>query len=235
VNSAPNELSFLPDDYLAGKQRRRTNMICASLFSVVVLAIGGAFSFTERSVRSVERDHAQIQAKYAEAAVRIMQVQRMQEKQKTMARQAELTASLLERVPRSFLLAEITNNMPTGTSLLDIGLESKPHSDATTAFDKRKAEVDAANGKAAATVKQLDILVRITGVAASNLQVAQFLARLNQSKLLTDVKLVISDEYAQGEEKLRRFQMEANLNPAAQVQPGNGDSRTAVVELSSAK
>src|SRR5262245_53477232 len=106
-------------------------MICASLFSVVLLAIGGAFSFTERSVRSVEREHAEIEAKYAEAAVKIMQVQRMQEKQKTMARQAEITASLLERVPRSFLLAEITNNLPAGTSLLDLGMESKEHDGAT--------------------------------------------------------------------------------------------------------
>ena len=29
---APNELSFLPDDYLERKARRRTNAICAVLF-----------------------------------------------------------------------------------------------------------------------------------------------------------------------------------------------------------
>ena len=30
--AAPNELSFLPDDYLERKARRRTNAICAVLF-----------------------------------------------------------------------------------------------------------------------------------------------------------------------------------------------------------
>ena len=47
--AAPNELSFLPDDYLERKARRRTNAICAVLFCVVISAIGGAFTVTERS------------------------------------------------------------------------------------------------------------------------------------------------------------------------------------------
>ena len=58
-------------------------------------------------------------------AQRIRQADMMQEKQRTMARQAELAASLLEKVPRSFILAEITNAMPPGVSLIDFNLESK--------------------------------------------------------------------------------------------------------------
>ena len=34
---APNELSFLPDDYLERKARRRANAICAVLFFIVRL------------------------------------------------------------------------------------------------------------------------------------------------------------------------------------------------------
>jgi hypothetical protein len=34
--AAPNELSFLPDDYLERKARRRANALCASL-SVIVM------------------------------------------------------------------------------------------------------------------------------------------------------------------------------------------------------
>ena len=47
---SPNELSFLPDDYLERKAQRRTNAICAVLFLVVMCAIGSAFTYTERSV-----------------------------------------------------------------------------------------------------------------------------------------------------------------------------------------
>ena len=53
----------------------------------------------------------------AQAARPIEQFQKLQEKQRTMAMQAELTSSLIEKVPRSFLLAELTNSLPTGVSL----------------------------------------------------------------------------------------------------------------------
>ena len=61
----------------------------------------------------------------AQAARPIEQFQKLQEKQRTMAMQAELTSSLIEKVPRSFLLAEMTNSLPTGVSLVDLVLDSR--------------------------------------------------------------------------------------------------------------
>jgi alkylation response protein AidB-like acyl-CoA dehydrogenase len=125
---SPNELSFLPDDYLERKAQRRTNAICATLFLIVMTAIGSAFTYTEKAMRLAEQQHDAIEKNYTNAAKRIEQFQQLQEKQRTMAMQAELTSSLLEKVPRSFLLAEITNAMPRGVSLLDLNLESKKRS-----------------------------------------------------------------------------------------------------------
>jgi len=99
---APNQLSFLPDDYLERKAQRRTNAICATLFLVVMVMIGTAFTFTERSMRAVERDHADVERQYTEAARRIQQVQQMQDKQRTMAIQAELKDFQVQvQAPRS--------------------------------------------------------------------------------------------------------------------------------------
>src|SRR5437773_11913287 len=83
--AAPNELSFLPDDYLERKQRRRTNAICAVLFGVVISSIGGAFTVTERSMREIEKQYADTEKTYTDAAKRIDQVEQMQEKQPTKA------------------------------------------------------------------------------------------------------------------------------------------------------
>src|SRR5207248_9374837 len=102
----------------------------------------------------------------------------MQEKQRTMAHQAELTASLLEKVPRSFVLAELTNGMPPGVSLLDFQLDAHVASGAPagpkSAFELRKAQIDAANAAtntstinalAAAQPRIYDVNMRATGVA----------------------------------------------------------------------
>ena len=40
--AAPNELSFLPDDYLERKARRRANALCAGLSVIVMGAIAWA-------------------------------------------------------------------------------------------------------------------------------------------------------------------------------------------------
>ncbi len=228
---SPNELSFLPDDYLERKAQRRTNAICATLFMVVMVAIGSAFTYTERSMRAVERDHASIERQYTDAAKRIQQVQQLQDKQRTMAMQAELTSSLLEKVPRSFLLAELTNSMPRGVSLLDLTLESKKKNvpqqsssaSAKSTFEKKSAEAKKKPGAAtpAATAAPVqpppDVLVKVTGIAGTDVQVAQFITRLNQSKLLTDVNLVISDEYKDSRDASRKFQIEMLVNPHADV------------------
>ena len=124
--NSPNQLSFLPDDYLDLKAQRRTNAICASLFALVVIGAGAAFHITEKSMKSIEHDYADITRRYAEAAAPIERFKKMQDQQKRMEAHAALSASLLEKVPRAYLLAEITNALPVNVSLLDFTLDARP-------------------------------------------------------------------------------------------------------------
>lgn len=226
--AAPNELSFLPDDYLERKARRRTNAICAVLFCVVISAIGGAFTVTERSMREIQGQYERVQVEYTDAAKRIEQVQQMQDKQRKMAQQAELTAGLLEKVPRSFILAELTNGIPTGVSLIDFRLESTlqtgPAPKPKTAFEVRQAQVTAQNGGILSIptpqAKSYNVTMRLNGVANSDDLVGDFIGTLSRSKMFHDVNLLFTDEHKQPDEpdlKLRKFQIEMKLDPRAQV------------------
>ena len=220
--ASPNQLSFLPDDYMEKKLRRRTNAILGTLFLVVVSAIGGTFVWKEKANKELQKQKVELDTEMAEAAKPIEQFKQMQDKQRQLAQQAELTASLLERVPRSFLLAEITNGIPGGVSLLDFEMSSRARSSAApaanTAFQQRANQVSA--GQMAAQTPQArvyDVNMKVTGIAITDVQVAQFISKLNRSPLLKDVNLVISDEYKIGKETMRKFQIEMMLNPNAQV------------------
>src|SRR3954447_22962342 len=116
--SSPNQLSFLPDDYLERKARRRATILCGSLSVVVMGAIGSAFAISERSMRDLDARYADVDLQYTQAAQRIDQVQKMHAKQRQIVQHAELAASLVEKVPRSNILAEFTNSLPPGLSLL---------------------------------------------------------------------------------------------------------------------
>src|SRR5437763_12810621 len=99
MSSAPNQLSFLPDDYLERKAQRRTTIFFGVMFAIVLTACLVTSNISKNQTRAVEQQLASIDGDYTEAAKRIEQFQQLQAKQRTMARQAELTSSLLEKVP----------------------------------------------------------------------------------------------------------------------------------------
>lgn len=224
--SAPNQLSFLPEDYLETKRQRRTNVICTVLFVLIMTGIVTTRLVIEKSLHLAEAENADVCKQSAEAATRIEQDKQLQEKQLKMNSQAELTASLLEKVPRSVLLAELTNAKPLGVSFLDVILDSKlkqggPQAPGgKTQFEMKRAAEDTKGAKPAPQAKVYDVSVKVTGICDNDVQVSQFIANLNRSKLVKDVNLLISDEYAVGTLKMRKFQLEMMIDPAADVQPG---------------
>ena len=234
--STPNQLSFLPDDYLDRKVQQRTTAICASLFAIVVLAVGAAFQMTQTATRKVEAAYADIARRYAEAAEPIERFKRMQEQQKKMEAHAALSASLLEKVPRAYVLAEVTKALPANVSLLDFALDARPRVVAPaigqmkTIYEQNKAEIEFA--RLSAAPKVFDITFKITGMADNDVQVAAFMNQLARSRLFRDVNLVVSDEFQASakESKQRKFQIEMALTPDVEVKATEAAKPTKFVE-----
>lgn len=224
---SPNQLSFLPDDYLERKAARRTNAICAVLFLLVIGGVGSAFTISENATKAIDKQYNKIEEQYVSEAKRIEQVRQMHEKQQRMARQAELTASLLEKVRRSDILAEVTNCMAPGVSLMEFSLESRAkqsggggNGPALTAYEMKKAAREQMNKpreEKEATAKVFDVYMKVVGTAYNDGQVAQYINKLTKSKLLKDVNLAVTDEFVMGDDKLRKFQIEMMLDPDADL------------------
>jgi len=247
--SGPNQLSFLPDDYLDRKARRRANVLCA-LGALAVLSVAvTVFWYTEKLSTAVEKKFAEVDKQYGDAAARIEKVNQMRSQQQQVVRRAELAASLVEKIPRSNVLAEFTNSLPQGLSLLNITMDSREKAGGSvasmTAFEAKRAALEGRT--VAPATKVYDVFLKIEGVAATDVQVAQFITKLNRSQLFKEVNLVVSEEYKQltaatsgqrqqDAEVLRKFQIEMMLNPNAEVMnPVNPNTRTAAVEVGDGK
>jgi Tfp pilus assembly protein PilN len=215
--STAQPLSFLPESYLVNKSRRRANLICAALFLIVVGGIGSAYVLTNRSLHNIEREHDQVQRQYADAANRIEQVKQLQQKEQVISRQAELASSLLEKVPRSNLLAEITNALPPGASLVDLSMTSTVRPAPPPPAALPGASVTAPK-EIEPQPKLYDVSINLTGVAADDVQVAQFIRNLSGSKMLRDVNLVVVDQDKIGDDTVRKFQLNMMINPTADLQ-----------------
>ena len=105
-------INFVPDDYVQNSESRRTNLIYLVLFLVTMVALGASFTAIRIRYRSVVAKEMLVNTKMSQIQESIRQFEELQTKRKEMVKTALMTAELLEPVPRSILLASLTNNLP---------------------------------------------------------------------------------------------------------------------------
>jgi Tfp pilus assembly protein PilN len=213
----PN-INFVPDDYVQGNESRRANLMCLILFSVVMAALGGSFVTIKIRQRACGAEETLVNARMGKLEESIKQFEELQTKRQEMMRTALTTAELLEPIPRSVLLASLTNSLPAGVSLTKLDLNQKEDRSSPPAR-KSQSKYQAARGGASAssatssTEKTLLVLMDIQGIAPSDLQVAAYIEHLGNSILLDDVALVESTEKKIKDTAYRQFKLTAMLNP----------------------
>lgn len=204
-------INLLPDDYIKRRAQRRANMMCLVLFAVVMIGVIAAAMVSSQSVQNSEQVLERINADYAEATKLISQMQNLQIQKSKLMRKATLSARLMERVPRSAILAVLTNSRPEGTSLIKVDLNTKKIIYGSGGSKSRSAKfasrASAGNNNQISTSVEL----QITGTAATDVQVARFIANLARNALVDVVDLVYSEEKLKDKQKIREFQIKIEL------------------------
>jgi CRISPR/Cas system CMR-associated protein Cmr5 small subunit len=209
-------INFVPDDYIHGNECRRTNLMYLVLLMVVMIALGGAFMTIRIRQGALDTREKFVNARMVRAKEAIKQFEELQTKRKVMIKTALTTAELLEPVPRSVLLASLTNNLPIGVSLLRLNViqkETKRVNRITAAnkYEQEQAKKTAAQQEVSQE-KLLETYIDIEGIAPSDLQVAAYIERLSASGgLLDNVALVESKEEKIDDAVFRRFKLTAML------------------------
>jgi hypothetical protein len=210
-------INFVPDDYAQSNESRRTNFIYLVLFGVVMIALGGSFMSIKIRQRACNASEAMINQRMTKIQEAIKQFEELQTKKREMMKTALTTAELIEPVPRSILLASLTNNLPPGVSLSQVNLVQKQSKQNTTVARTSKYNAAKANGSQSQSSepenpeKFLETLIDIAGIAPSDLQVASYIEQLSNSSLLDDVALIESKEYKLNDSLLRQFKLSAML------------------------
>ena len=221
-------INFVPDDYTQNNESRRTNLIYLVLFAVVMTALGGSFVSIKMRQRACRISEELVNAKMTEIQEAIKQFEELQTKKREMMKTALTTAELLEPVPRSILLASLTNNLPPGVSLSEVNMIQKQSKQSTAAAKTSKYHAAQAqktasqsNGSQQAAQSQtdepenpeklLETHINIGGIAPSDLQVASYIEQLSNSSLLDNVALIESKEYKFQDSMLRQFKLSAML------------------------
>jgi Tfp pilus assembly protein PilN len=215
------KIDFVPNEYIQQRQSSRANFIYLVLFMVLMGALAITFSIIKVRERSVKSSLAVVEAKMVEAHGQIAQLEELQAKGKAMMATMGMAAELLEPVPKSVILACLTNNIPSGVSLLELKVTAKktkaPVSRTASASQYQAATVAANTSPTVSKEKLLETHIEIKGIAPSDIEVANYIARLGGSILLENVALVESKEHKIDNTKFREFKLTAIVRADIQL------------------
>lgn len=212
------KIDFLPNDYVQQRDSSRVNFLYLVLLGAVMAGIVITFSVIKVRQNSVQKELSEITASMSKAREQMELVEQLQAKGKGLMQTASITTGLPDLVPRTIILACLTNNLPKGVSLLDLKITDKEIV-SEVVEDKTKSQYEAVSAALskltkdnAVPVRVVDTKIEITGIAPSDIEVAKYIAKIGGSFLLDSVGLVESKEHIVEEVKFRRFKLKAGIN-----------------------
>jgi Tfp pilus assembly protein PilN len=216
-----NVVNFLPRDYSERRTRRRANMICLLLSGLTVLALGMVTAVYLFRTAQVAGFREVVEQQYREASRKIEQLKVLEKQREDLLHKVELSAGLLERVPRSIVLAHLTNALPKETSLHAVTMKTE------------KVEIDDPNAPKVSTRAQglrgrrsrqstpkitvTRTLFELAGLAPTDVEVAAYIAALTADPLFGEVNMEVSEEFPLDEGvQVRRFKLVFRLSEEAE-------------------
>jgi len=214
-------INLLPKDYQQQRSRRRADILCLGLFVLVLTAVVAAAMHSAGTAATIRRAREEVNEDYRAAAESIRQIQQLEAVKQDVIGRARTAAALLERVPRSYLLACLTNALPEGASLTEMTLDTTairpaaPKEKPKTKFQVRRTGDQAEPAVSAQPILKVSLLV--TGLAQTDEQVAEFIGTMQSNALFHSVELVFSEQEAVEDDVLRRFQVTMELAGEAEA------------------
>jgi Tfp pilus assembly protein PilN len=232
-------MNFLPRDFMERRGRRRANLLCLGLTGVALLALAGVCALYVMRAFGVSGLRAVVEQQYREAGRQIEQLKLLEDRKAGLVRKVELSADLLERVPRSHILARLTNALPSDTSLQVLVMSSvevevpAPKPTTTKEDEASAAPSKGSKSKRPEKIRRREIQFRVDGLAMTDVQVAEYIARLTADPLFEEVNLKFSEEFPyEPGVTMRRFELTFRLSLEAQKLLASGDAVKAVLPTS---
>lgn len=219
-------IDLLPQEYIVRRRHRRANLQCVVLFVLVMGGVLCAAAVSAQNYRHTRQVADRVNASYADAAKMLDQLHELEATRSKLVEKAKQSGTLLERVPRSYLLATVTNALPGDCALTKFEIKSVQTTVAAAPKAKTKYEAEkAAVAVGAKTQSTREVVLTITGMAATDCEVAGFITALGHCPLIATADLVYSQEkkVESGDKKLeepvmaREFQVIMHLRADADL------------------
>jgi len=207
-----NQINFLPASYLKERSRQLRIMRESMLIAIVACLIIVWYLVAQRRVSNLEHLVEMKQAEVRNVAMQLEEMAQMDRERAMLTHQLRLEQELSQPVNLSRVVATLAQFMPGSMALTDMSIQTPvPRPPVKEkADDKRNRRSEKADIKAApAPVMK----VSIVGLAASDMEVADFIGRLTEHALFSKVQLAYTRAIQLADKKVagREFRMELEI------------------------
>jgi Tfp pilus assembly protein PilN len=163
-------VDFLPPDYRDRRSRRRASVTYVSVVAVLALAMAFAWYGVDRRRGTLATELEGARSAYDQVKTRIAQVEQLDMKKDELARRLSVLRDVLARTRGALVLNAVAASAPESTLI--------------TRIDMRVSE--------SGDVPRIEITIE--GRCSDHLDVANLLRALEAQPLLTDVRMVLSED-----------------------------------------
>ena len=218
-----SKMNLLPKEYVKQRLQYRIDMLCVLLFGLVMVSIMTAETISSKKVHDTQVIHASVAARFGEAAEFINNFFVLQRTKNDLLKEAQVISTMSDRVPRSFLLAMITNYCPEDVTLNDVIISERVIMDKSETENKKTRKIsNRKTGEAAEKEKEKEppktqMAIELTGVSENYASIASLLQAFKLNPLMESVDLEYTREKRTPDLVLLDFKMELVLLEATEV------------------
>ncbi len=199
------QMNLIPEEYIRNRGQWRAMTIRAVLLALVLLGVYGASLIAREKVVIAEQELRDTNGQFDRAEAQIKRLRSLEAQKQAMIAKAEKTASLMDRVPRSYLLGMLNNARPEHLYLTKLTFE--------TDKNKRRSRKGRSGG--------LAVHITLIGKALTDPDISRYMQRLEAHPLVERVELLYSlaDRKVEPDAGrcLRNFELRLQTVPGADV------------------
>ncbi len=198
------EIEFLPAWYPQVRRGRRVVRLMVWMTLVLLGACGSWTVVAQRDIRADQSRLDRLDAQLARSRGEVKELEELMTLSKKLGEQAQVLSKVGSHAEAARLLATLDEVMPKSTALLELSLITEELQPVTM------AGVRAAQEKDRTVDRRLN--VKVTGLAPTDVEVAEFLTKLTGKPFFEDVRMTGSKPRIEQGHAMREFEVYFSMN-----------------------
>jgi hypothetical protein len=198
------EVEFLPDWYPKVRARKRAVMLQTWATLALVVALGVWMLMAQRNVHAREAELSNLSTDLNQSEVQRQRLQELLDLQKELGKQDSIFAKIGTQLKSTKLVTTIEQLMPRDMALVNLTIETED----PAAAPKQGGSISSrAQKNAPKPSTDPKLRLRLHGVAPTDVDLGEFLAKLTGKPFFRQVELIYSHEKTESGHVMREFEV----------------------------